>query len=184
ANVDDSGPLPPYTLGAASFNLGTGNILKSSTSLAIGYDNISGEGDSICIIGWGNTVNTRRSSLVVGQNNHVNMAFSNPSYGLIIGYENIITGPHNSALGFRNRSNNLAEFTIGTYSTGSEEPIPEYQDSPKDPVFKIGNGTDIAQRSDAFIVRREGSSEQSKTSTIKDIGEGVEMSSESLDLNT
>lgn len=92
------------------------------------------------------------------------------AYAFKLGVETTASGDHSLAFGSGTTANEYASIAIGQYSTDGPAQTAPVSGSP---IFKVGNGTNPSNRSNAYVLYNDGRSEQIKDVEVKEIGQGV-----------
>jgi hypothetical protein len=162
---------------------GANNKATNEDAVVLGGNNNSAEGAKSCVLGGYNNTATAANSVVVAGNNNKAIGVNSVVVG---GYNNsaegansvVFAGNNNTALGVASSVssgfNNLASGTMSTVSGGIGNEAKSYGEwvgglyssnylplsttgfETTDRLFSIGNGTSNLNRSDAFILQKNG----------------------------
>ncbi len=116
-------------------------------SFATGYNSIASFNDCVAI-GFGNTA-SNANSIAIGNNN-----ISNGSSSMIIGSSNSTTADFAKVLGTNTQANSAYETITGRWNKTDGNFTNSWVAT--DRLFVIGNGVDAANKSDAFVVIKNG----------------------------
>lgn len=103
-----------------------------------------------------------------------NSTIASSSYSAAFGYQSTASGWASLAFGFGNTANEYASLAIGCYSTDGAV---ETSWTTGSPIFKVGNGTDHENKSNAYVLYNDGRSEQIKDVEVTEIGQGFVLKS-------
>lgn len=149
--------------GVSSVAFGSGTLASSSASSAFG---VSTKATGSYSSAFGdNTTASGNASSAFGDR-----ATASGAYSTAFGRQTIASGSNSSAFGFYAVANEYASLAIGRYST---EGAAQSSWSLGSPIFKVGNGTSAANRSNSYVLYNDGRSEQVKDIEVTEIGQGV-----------
>ena len=143
----------PHTMGLYAFKQGAETTASGSYSSAFGT----------------RTIASGTASSAFG-----NSTIASGDYSSAFGSGTTASGDYSSAFGFQSIANEYASLAIGRFSTGVAV---ETSWTPGSPVFKVGNGADAVNRSNAYVLYNDGRSEQVKDIEVTEIGQGVVLKS-------
>ncbi|HQW25890.1 MAG TPA: tail fiber domain-containing protein [Saprospiraceae bacterium] len=161
--------------GELSMTAGSGNIASGLNSCAIGRDNLA---NSLVSMAFGqDNLASGQYSMAIGTNN-----IASGLWSMAFGYDNDASGQYSMAMnsntnasgsysfsagnstsaqghtaftsGFHSVANGFASMVIGMYNTPIVEP--QTTATYDTPLFIIGNGNTLSDRSNAMVVRKDG----------------------------
>lgn len=150
------------SLGAASFSVGSLNEAQTDYSIAAGSENIS-SGFAAVTFGFMNTTSGQQAFSVgtgntASGNQSIAIGSGNTSSGIVstaLGSSTTSTGKYATSAGKGTISSGFGSMAIGTYNIENSSDSAELYDA-SNTAFVIGNGADNDNRSDAFVVKFDG----------------------------
>jgi hypothetical protein len=153
---------PSSTIGGGQYN----RALSNSTTVAGGLQNTASNNAATISGGW-NNIASGNYSVVGGGNQDSAVGISSVvigglqnkaqgNYSTILGGSvNKAEGHYAIAGGFNNTANSYGETVLGQFAT-NYIPLSTTSFNTSDRLFNIGNGTNLANRSDAFTILKNG----------------------------
>ena len=150
------------SLGDASFSIGSLNEAQTDYSIAAGSDNTS-SGFAAVTFGFMNTTSGQQAFSVgtgntASGNQSIAIGSGNISSGIVstaLGSSTTSTGKYATSAGKGTISSGFGTMAIGTYNIENSSDSAEFYDA-SNTAFVIGNGADNDNRSDAFVVKFDG----------------------------
>lgn len=152
-----------HTMGLYAFKQGLETTASGVGSSAFGYQTTASDDYSLAF--GSNTTASGAASLAFG----FYTTASGPASSAF-GNQTTASGRYSSAFGDGSIANEYASLAIGQYSTDGPVQTSWVTGSP---IFKVGNGTGNANRSNAYVLYNDGRSEQVKDIEVTEIGYGV-----------
>ncbi|MDO5655672.1 MAG: hypothetical protein Q4G27_05990 [Flavobacteriaceae bacterium] len=142
--------------GIQSFSAGSATRAEGDDSYALGSESVA-RGQHAFAMGVLNNANGFASFALGAE------ATASGHYAVAMGSETVASGQNATALGYGTNASNFASMAIGNFNTIDPNPQPLNPDIDPDGyfdvtkrLFVIGNGTGVNDRSDAFMVLRNG----------------------------
>lgn len=142
--------------GNDSFAAGYGSTASGTRSFSVGTNSTAIGENSISI--GANTTAQGLNSTSIG-----NSAIATGAGAIALGYNNSSTGSYATSMGFGNIANEYASLAIGRYSTGGAV---QTSWTPGSPILKVGNGSNVGSRANAYVLYNDGSSTQAGQATV------------------
>ncbi len=159
----DNNASGPYSLA-----IGTdGNRAIGPNSFAMGDEDNAALADHCFAFGTDGNRAVGENAFAVGGGD---VQRANGKFSFVMGYRNMARGDYSHALGLGSEAASFGEFVIGTYATVDTFATSKTSFVATDRLFVVGNGTDTAaaDRSDAFVILKNGNTTINGILTLSD----------------
>jgi len=140
--------LGTSAIGYASTSMGNATTANGHSSTAIGASTLASGGNAVAMGGF--TIASGSSSTAMG--------YGTIASGIIstaMGYQTTASGSRSTTMGYGTTASAYGETAIGLFNTDPASPPATYWVA-TDRLFTVGNGQDINNKSDAFIIFKNG----------------------------